>query len=450
MKIKITLLGLLMLLAAGVFADGITKEAAKQVAKNIYYERADVKQTDIVFSEEITVRSGDTPIYYVFNVDKEKGFVIISADDAANPLIGYGLKNRFETEGQPLNVSSWMKRYYTNIQYIKENDIEATPGIENQWKKYNVAFDEFTPQKGGAKVDALTDHLEWNQDEGWNDYCPTDPGGSGGHAYAGCVSTAMSIMMKYHEYPTTGYGSHSYNHPSYGTLSADFANANYDYSNMNNSSPTSNSAELMYHCGVAVQMDYGPDGSSAYNQDVPDAMWYYFLYELPTHHFKDDYGKSEWNSLLKADLDNGMPLIYGGQSDDGGHAFVCDGYDEYTENWFSFNFGWGGYNNGFYDITSSDFEYPYDQECINGIKPDNIGIRERENFVGIYPNPSDGIFHVKTKEKVLEIQVYNYAGQNIQPIYNEHSVDLSNYPNGIYFLRITTKNKQMMQKVIKN
>jgi hypothetical protein len=151
--------------------------------------------------------------------------------------------------------------------------------------------------------------------------------------------------MYYWRHPMQGTGSHSYNYSPYGNLSANFGSTTYNWVGMKNSIDYSNTdpiAELQYHCGIAVEMMYGPNGSGAYSWDVPYAMENYFGYSTDC-----DYNNSVWENMLKDNIDNGWPMYYSGFSSAGGHAFVCNGYQD---NYFHFNFGWGGSSDGFYTL----------------------------------------------------------------------------------------------------
>jgi len=200
----------------------------------------------------------------------------------------------------------------------------------------------------------------WNQSFPYNYYAPEDPKGSGGRAYAGCVATAMSIIMHYWRWPIQGTGTHSYV-PSSGSCSsnypmqtANFGETEYHFDNMPNSitSPFDNSvALLMYHCGVAVDMMYCYSGSGAYSYDVPDAIINYFKYDhSATLYDKDWMSDEEWIDLLKTDLNKGYPIYNSGCSSSGCHAFVCDGYTD--TDLFHYNFGWGGAANGYYTANN--------------------------------------------------------------------------------------------------
>jgi len=352
----LTLLSVLLLVATLTFADNVPINIAEQVAKNYYAEKSGLKTTNIIFEEVTTVKEDGQNSYYIFNL--EKGFIIISAEDNFTPVLGYSLNNNFGTENQPENLKYWMQNYTDQITYVKENNIQADAKIANKWKTYKS--EDFIPKAKSTKgVAPLVDHIHWNQDGGWNNLCPEDDAGPGGHVYAGCVATAMSIIMYYWQYPLQGVGSYSYYHGSYATQTANFGETEYLFSNMDDNQPTNASALLMSHCGIAVRMDYSADGSGAYSPDVANgdvsydynlnAVNEHFGYEEAEYVSKSSYTTADWITLLKEQLDAGYPIYYSGRSDDGGHAFVCSGYNDSDE--FHYNFGWSGSGNGFYPLT---------------------------------------------------------------------------------------------------
>lgn len=396
MKLKFTFLFLMSLfISSFVLADEIGIELARKVAKNCFYEQTGIKQSNIIFSEEIAHENGQA-VYFVFNY-KDGGFVIVAADDDVRPIIGYSKNSIFETENQPLHLQSWLSQYSQEILYVRENRINASKSAQNEWDKYTSDFSSFEANSQTKGVEPLTEEIKWNQDAGWNAACPEDEDGPGGHVYAGCVATAMSIIMKYWSYPLRGTGSHSYyaneydyttgEWYNYGTLTADFGNTTYFYSYMDNEMPNEYSALLMYHCAVAVEMGFTPGGSGAFSTDVPSVLYSYFGFEYPTYRDRNNFSASTWQGFLKDDLDAGQPIYYSGRdADNGGHAFVCDGYDEtVADDYFSFNFGWGGSSNGFYYAnSSSSFEFYYQQASITGIIPSEIYPDAPQSFSAVH------------------------------------------------------------------
>ncbi len=455
MKIKFLILGLLSLIVTNIFADGITIDEARQVAKNFYFEKSGIEQTKINFVEETILNSDNNPEYFVFNMQEEKGFVIISGDNLIDPIIGYSLNNTFNIKNQPEHVAYWMQTYANKIEFKIENNISADKNIETNWLKYNTSATNFTYEKSENKgVNGLVNHIKWGQTDGWEQYCPDD-------AITGCVATAMGIVMKYHQFPAVGNGSYTYTPAGYTSQTVSYEDQVYSWGYMSNDSPTSSAALLIYNAGVAVQMQYGniDEGSSAYTPDVMDALWYYFLYQYPEKNAREELSDSEWKTILKTDLDAARPIIYSGQKPDGGgHAFICDGYDD-SDN-FHYNFGWDGYNNGFYSIDNPQ-EYSDGQDCITGITPDHSffakdtrkNAKENTNInseLQIYPNPTNGILNIHSKENVISVEIYDITGALVLKTSETQNINLSQNSSGIYFININTENGNFNEKIILN
>jgi hypothetical protein len=298
------------------------------------------------------VESGGIVPYYVFTFVPE-GYVVVSAEDVLPPVLGYSMTGFYRHDNQPDSYRNFMQTYADAAVYIRENRIPQSPETAGIWEHYlHPEPDGSTKSPSSKSVSPLLTG-KWNQNYPYNALCPEDPDGPGGHVYAGCVATAMSQVMYYWRHPLQGTGSHSYYYPPYGNIAANFGNTTYQWEGMSNSIYHENMnpiAELQFHCGVAVEMMYGPGGSGAYSQDVPYAFTTYFGYS-PACYFswKDDHSASEWANMLQANLDNGWPMYYSGFSSSGGHAFVCDGYQDDK---FHFNFGWGGSSDGYYTLLN--------------------------------------------------------------------------------------------------
>ena len=324
-----------------------------------------------------TYRTAENQVaFYVFNVDN--GFVMVSADDCATPILGYSDEGQFVSDDLPIQLEAYLQHFVEQIQYGIENHLEADEEIARQWALVK-ATGRINDQRDGGAIAPLVKAF-WDQGCYYNALCPATSDGPCGHAYTGCVATAMAQVMHYWGYPATGNGSHSYtpsNHPEYGQQTANFGATTYQWNNMPNSL-TSNAtavATLMFHCGVSVNMNYGGDsdaGSSASSANIPNALMSYFRYSNDCSYVsKSNYTNSAWFALMKSCLDQGRPLCYRGYSDDsGGHAFVCDAYNE--SNQLHFNWGWSGSNNGFYALdalTPGSYVFSYNNQAVLNIHP---------------------------------------------------------------------------------
>lgn len=363
MKSKLLFLFLLLTVTSSrTMADVVTPQTAALVARNFCYEQLVQDGISINLNEieliPVTTREvNGLPVYYVFNLSTG-GFIIISGEDAYTPVIGYNNQGTFPAGELAPHYSSFLAEFDDQISFIRSNRVSQNNDIKSSWEYYQSMINTRYIPGGDRDMEPLLP-VTWNQDFPYNAYCPVDAGGSGGHVYAGCVATAMSMIMAYYRYPEHGTGSYSYNYGSYGNISANFGQTYYDWDAMLNSITSGSGrainaiAELQFHCGVSVRMMYGPDGSGAYSEDVPYAIRSYFGYSSTAQHVrKNNYATSAWENMIVTSIDELKPLYYSGQSSEGGHAFVLDGYQTTgTGKLFHFNFGWSGSGNGFYTLT---------------------------------------------------------------------------------------------------
>lgn len=318
----------------------------------------------------------DEAPYYVFNIGEGEGFVIVAGDDAAIPVLGYSLKGTFLWDDMPANLRQWMKMNEMYIERCRESGrIPVSRSL----------------QRGEPVQSPLLGDILWGQDNPYNLLCPSyTSAGATQHYYAGCVATAATQIMRYYCYPEQGYDKKTYTDTKGcgESLSADFGNTSYDWSNMLFSyrGVTATQAQqqavatLAYHFGVAVDMEYHAAGSGAVSSVVPHAFRHYFRYDDGvTMRKRNYYDTSEWMEIIKREIDQRRPVYYAASSEDGqgGHAFVCDGYD--TADFVHINWGWYGDYNGYFSINHLEpagvgegggkGAYNIDQEIITGIQP---------------------------------------------------------------------------------
>ncbi len=372
-----------------LFAQSIDINTAKTIAENFYNAQKQHKNNvslslySINQSSKIQKSSGGTILYYIFNDENDGGFVLVAGDKRVEPILGYSTEGKFDTIDMPDNLRYWLKGYEEEINYAIANFEESTQEIAEKWDGYikNIP----TKTRKTIVVGPLV-QTKWGQGSPYNNLCPYDYN-AGQRAVTGCVATAMAQIMKYWGYPIVGNGSHSYTHSDYGTLSANFANTNYKWSSMPNTLTNSSSsvekeavATLMYHCGVAVEMDYSPTESGAYTiatwlqqlmgeTDAVTALNNYFRYTAEGYE-RSDYTATSWISLLKNELNNARPILYSGSGNDGGHAFVCDGYNDNDQ--FHFNWGWNGQGDGYF--------------LTNALNVGNYNFNSSQDIVTLNPN----------------------------------------------------------------
>ncbi|MFH1937628.1 MAG: C10 family peptidase, partial [Bacteroidota bacterium] len=374
-------LGLSLLLAGQMaFAEKIPEQLAREVALNAYLERLPVHlkgDKAIQLTEPSEVSVDGRILYYIFNVRNDRGFVIVSADDRVTPLLAYSYTGTYIPGKTPAPAFSWfMNHLKEQILYVLDQHLPATKETTEAWRGLSDPASPFMNRISG--VDPMV-QTSWDQGCYYNEDCPDDSSASifCYHAPAGCGATAMAQILKFWRAPLHGVGAHSYFDPTYGNLSANFGAATYQYSAMPAELTTHNQevAQLMYHCGVAQEMDYGPTISSSYSSAVDAALSTFFDYNAAINwKWKGSYTSDQWNSLLTGELDAGRPLIYyGNHNGQDGRFFICDGYQ--GNDFFHFNWGWGGYLDGYFysnDLTPGSNNFNSNQGAVFDIIPNQI------------------------------------------------------------------------------
>ena len=373
MKKSLFLLSTLLYTTLAFAQTSINEKQARSIAEAFAKTKPELRSGELVL-----VRTTNN---YVYDIG-DHGFVMVAGDRVLPPLLAYSTTENFiNLEEAPENIVSWIQRYDEMIDFARERGIQPEAEVNKSWgQAMNGVFE----RKNQNTVSPLI-QTHWNQDCYYNEYCPYtggsgwwDGGGPCGHVYAGCVACAMAQVMKYWAHPLHGFGTHSYNHATYGTQSVNFSEATYRWIQMPNSVYSHNDAvaTLMYHCGVSVNMNYGADGSGANSKDVETAFRSYFGYCGAKYREKSQYDEAAWIALLKADLDQSHPIYYSGSSSSVGHAFVCDGYDE--NDLFHFNFGWSGSGDNYYTLYDVNGYNAYQAAVVNivpmDIRPDENGI----------------------------------------------------------------------------
>ena len=302
--------------------------------------------------------------YYIFNDEAGKGFVVIAGDDKMGKVLAYS----------------------------KEASIDMTnlnPEARYLFDTYRQVYEELSKNKtlttrAGAATkaaDAVQPLLKskWGQDYPYSKQT---------RYMTGCVATAVAQVMYYHKWPAQGKGQESYMVKFDNTVrSADFTKSHYDWDNMlpdyNRRNVTTKQEDavalLMNDVGIATNMQYTDRASGTQSYMAERALRNYFDYDaaMVTRSYE---GVDNFIEIVKEELRNGFPLYISGDSKTGGgHAWVCDGFDE--EDRFHMNFGWNGQANGYYslatlNVTSTGSEFNGAQHSFN----------RRLHVIAIHPN----------------------------------------------------------------
>lgn len=430
-----------------LLADEVKKEMAKIVAENFFNQTLILNQLSPIGEELVLLLpkkssgpvNSEKELFYVFNAENNRGFVIVSAEDQTEPILGFALEGNFTGENFPPAFSKWMEEYKKQILFIRRNNLRADLDTQNKWKELMGLSFKYS---GSLKSVAPLVSTKWDQMPFFNALCPYD-NFYNDRTVTGCVATAMAQILKYHNHPENGKGFSSYNHNNYGTLSANYGATSYGWNQMPNVVGSQNSAvaNLMYHCGVSIEMDYGTvhtGGSSTRSIDVvATALKEYFDYDNNVRFiYSGDYSDSEWKQILRNELDNARPMEYAGTGNGSGHAFVCDGYQQ--NDFFHFNWGWSGqYDNYFYltslipDGTSTGGgggDYTYNQMAVVGIQPKSSQDNSDPGLyseIAINPNPIAQGFPVDVYVEIANYGNVDFTGDLCAAMFNSDNEFIS-------------------------
>jgi len=475
---------------SAVNASPVAVDVAQATASSFYGQKSAtvVSATTLVQTE---TNAAGTALYYVFNINQNDGFVIVSADNAASPVIGYSTSGQYVLPAKGTNMEFWMNLRKNELNSIITNNVKATDAINVEWASYSDSKTDRSVHKAMSTGTQLVQST-WDQQEPpypYNYFMPPTTTGStsSNQSVTGCVATAMAQIMRYWQYPAKGSGSHSYCDctsggytDNWGTLSASFTHT-YNWSAMP-LAPTKTSkvstadtdiARLMYDCGVSVEMDYDPNGSGAYvtTADNPGgacaqvSFVQYFLYDANTIRNVQYPMSSEqaWIDTIENEFNNNRPVEYAGDDpSDGGHTWVCDGNDNTTPyNQLHMNWGWSGTDDGYFLVTSLNpsslggGSFSQNLEALIGIqppggKPTAVANISQENGVSVYPNPNNGSFTIDMNnvKGSHQLSVFNVLGQNVLNTTlseGKNEVNFTQIP-GMYFYRVLSYDNQMVSE----
>ena len=387
--LQCTVLSALLFFAFEASAKHVSPEQARKIATT-FLQGVGCKHFD-----NLSDCSAELPFPYIYLFTAEEGgFVMVSADDCVFPILGYSATERFVTKEIPVHISLWFASYNEQVAYYASR-AQHNVAAESHWR---CLLKGIMPEAARDRSVAPLLTTIWGQAPFYNIMCPADTNSASGHAVTGCTVTATAQVVKYWNFPSTGYGSHTYTHRTYGTLSADFGNTTYQWANMPDSLTSSSSqaemesvSTLMYHLGVGVEMGYGPRGSGAqtlgygdfFSPSAEKALKQFFKFKSSLHSiYRFDMPAEDYMSYLYAELDSARPMVYSGRdADRGGHAFVLDGYD--TNGYFHVNWGWNGMCNGHYAmgaLNPSRGDGPRDNFAFNIYNGAIIGIEPIYDF----------------------------------------------------------------------
>ena len=397
--------------AAPIDADGAQLAAQQfinsQSGKRLTAPNAVMKLAHTEFAAQ-NAKEAD---YYVFNIEDEQGFVIVSGDDRTRSVLAYGDGN-IDMKHIPANMQWLLDQYKRQMECLRSHpDIQPSTASTN-----DITIEPM-----------ITCH--WGQGTPYNSQCPVM---NGKYCYTGCVATSMAQVMYYWKYPEELPAL-----PAYSTLTTDLSLSalpavNVDWDNMIDfyyynytTAQVDAVATLMRYCGQACMMEYSDEGSGS-NEDNKLLAMKRFGYNADAYSVRrDDCTAEQWDALLLEDLSNGRPVLYRGTGSDGGHAFVIDGCQG---NLYHVNWGYDGSYEGYFSLDvlgNNYFSYEFNQGMLHNICPDEMGAARPA-----YDVEKDGIYYKidgdEASVSVRDARFNSYSGDVVIPA--SISMDGKNYP----------------------
>jgi parallel beta-helix repeat protein/predicted outer membrane repeat protein len=368
---------------------------------------------------------GGEVIYYIVYL-RPSGFVIVSADDLIEPIIGYADDGIFDPSfenplGALVNNDLKNRKEKVRSNFTLLGTFEKAPETEKQskWKNLKHIAQTYSSGFNLMSLSCLSDirvapliQSQWNQTSACdlNCYNYYTNFGTSTRYPCGCLATAMAQLMRYYEYPTNGIGEHVFtikvndNERTAVTRGGDGNGGPYNWDDMvlrpESECETITKAQrqaigsICYDAGVAIETSYFSDGSGAMMSNARIAFDETFQYRniVIGYNSNENIDTEYLYDMINPNLDAQAPVIisiFGSPNSEYGHAVICDGY-AYTYStsegrddtpyevptlYHHINMGWSGVDDAWYNLPNIDGarEYSMIQACLYNIFPSDTG-----------------------------------------------------------------------------
>ncbi len=335
---------ILFLFAFNIQATENAIETAQNLARK-YCQNPTLKKTGVKTSSSLRSASEDNPSYFIFSDDAAKTFCIVSAN--AEKILGYG---DYYSDDLPPQLQAALDMYAASPQRLHE--LRSATTRDNIPAFMNVVFGTRSP---------------------YNKYIPEREGYG---PPVGCVPVTLAQIAKYYEHPSKLMN----DIPSYDHILSTTPDTIYHIEGQKAEGRTYNwglilnhykkdtteefnneVAKLMWDCARSVETTFAQSGSAALTDMFFYSLIHYFDYNSDSLKLlsRKKYFREEWLDIIHEELSKKRPIYMSGTSDNGGHAFICDGY---VDGFLHINWGWNGANDGYFDVDILDYNNNKDKE----------------------------------------------------------------------------------------
>lgn len=312
---------------------------------------------------------------YLYLVEPEDGWVLVSSELAANPILASAPTGRFPNYEDMPDGMKWLLSYYEDVhQYIR--DSIPNYQVNERWSMSGLNNSRLNNRN--SNILSRMAQVHWNQNDNnsgyaydctktYNKFCPLGvyPLDHCGYTFVGCDAVAIGQVMWFHQWPYSALIPNAPNsiQGSKHVVEYYWNGIPTDIYNSSSITTVDAVASFLRDCGYANDTQYGDNGSFSNLDNDSYALRTFFHYNNGIEKKKRS-STSNWISKLKNEIDAGRPIIYRGQGPSGGHAFVLYGYD--YDDKFYVNWGWGGgsINNISYslDILEPESGYSFNEK----------------------------------------------------------------------------------------
>ena len=364
-----------------------SKDAASAVLGWLNVDRSPLEENLGRTVQSVETFNGDdgTPAYYVVYLEPS-GFVIVAADDLVEPIVGFASSGQFDPSGNNPLGALVSKDLAARLAYARQLSPTSpdTNAIKAQAKWQQLDSTGSGPIFSPLGLTILSDvrvapfiQTTWDQKTAgnvgttacYNYYTPPYGDGNTANYPAGCVATAMSQLMQYYQFPSTGVGTASLPITvdgagwTYVLHGGDGAGGPYVWSNMPLVPPVTPTdiqcraiGALLADAGATVNMAYANSSSSSVLLDAKTALVSRFHYSNAIKGFNNklNIGAGLMN-MINPNLDARYPVLLGIENPSVGHAVVVDGYGYSSSTLYHhLNLGWSGVSSAWYSLPVID------------------------------------------------------------------------------------------------
>lgn len=466
------LLAITLLMSPVAKADNVTVDQARDAAA--HYLQHNTHLTRITADQLTLARQWDNEdlgvaSMYLFKAPKE-GWIIMAATTVMDPIVAFTDEGEFDGRMAPAQ-EWWLDMYNAMVCEVQNSDAEK--GLEDS-PEWTVLANH---SLNGTKANVILLSTRWDQGgPSGTDYNIFSPVVNDSVAPTGCVATALAQICYYYGYPKQPKGKIVYTNNRAGGVRMEIdldTVPPLDYSIMPLEIRASTSRErreeisrLDYYIGMSVKMQFGGSLSGSTDPNAISGMRMNMKYSRGTDINRRYTSDTNYLNSVKRELRMNRPLYMSGVSSTsggvhgGGHAWVCDGYQDADSTKYHMNWGWGGAGNAFYNLVGNNmpiqgmsyYNFKNSQSIIvNMIPPQDstdrqiIGIAEVEDATVLerpYPNPAtlNVVLPYSTRE-AAELQVYNTRGclvesRRVQAGDGAVTLRVDALPSGIYIYRM--------------